>query len=130
MNPKVFIEFRTKHKNLGRIEFELFEDIVPKTVENFLSLITHNKGFGYRKSKIHRIIPNFVIQGGDFDNKGGHSIYGKYFEDENFKLKHDQEGLLSMANCGPNTNGSQFFITLDYTPWLDGKHVVFGKIIN
>lgn len=132
VNPKVFIEFgfKNKSKKLGKIEFELFENIVPRTVENFMSLITHKHGFGYKKSKLHRIIPKFVIQGGDFDNRGGYSIYGKYFEDEGFSLKHDTAGLLSMANCGPNTNGSQFFITLDYTPWLDGKHVIFGRIIN
>ncbi len=131
VNNSVFITFGTKHKTIGRVEFELFNEIVPRTVSNFIELITHKNGYGYKGCNVHRIIPSFVIQAGDFtrgDGSGGHSIYGKYFEDENFELKHDQEGLLSMANCGPNTNGSQFFITLDYAPHLDGKHVVFGRV--
>ena len=130
---KVFIDFATKTRKLGRVEFILFDDVVPKTVNNFLSLITHKEGYGYKGCNVHRIVPGFVIQAGDFtdgDGRGGHSIYGKYFEDENFEIKHDGPGLLSMANAGPDTNGSQFFITLDYTPWLDGKHVVFGKILK
>ena len=123
-----------KIEKIGKIEIELYQDIVPRTVNNFLTLIKGSKGYGYKGSNIHRIIPGFVIQTGDFthgNGSGGHSIYessGKYFEDENFDLKHTGPGLLSMANCGPNTNGSQFFITLDYTPHLDNKHVVFGKV--
>lgn len=132
-DKKVFIDFGIRNKKIGRIEFILFESAVPKTVNNFIALITHQKGFGYKGCPVHRIVPGFVIQAGDFtrgDGSGGHSIYGKYFEDENFEIKHTEPGLLSMANAGPDTNGSQFFITLDYTPWLDGKHVVFGKISN
>jgi cyclophilin family peptidyl-prolyl cis-trans isomerase len=129
INPEVFIEFGTKSGSLGKVTIELYEDKVPKTVKNFIELIKHK----YKNSKIHRIVPGFVIQGGDYtrgDGTGGQSIYGKHFGDENFDLKHDDIGILSMANSGPDTNGSQFFITLDYTPHLDGKHVVFGKVKN
>jgi cyclophilin family peptidyl-prolyl cis-trans isomerase len=133
MSSKVFMDVRVDGFGTGRLVFELFDQDLPKTCENFKCLCSGEKGYGYDKSVFHRIIPGFMAQGGDFTNHngtGGKSIYGPRFDDEGFTHKHDARGLLSMANSGRNTNGSQFFVLFAPQPHLDEKHVVFGKLVE
>ncbi|KAJ3766857.1 cyclophilin [Lentinula raphanica] len=128
-----YFKIKINDKEAGTIVFKLYDDVVPETAHNFRELCRKPQGEGYLKSSFHRIIPNFMLQGGDFtkgNGTGGRSIYGEKFADENFIKKHDKPGLLSMANAGKNTNGSQFFITTVVTSWLDGAHVVFGEVVE
>jgi peptidyl-prolyl cis-trans isomerase B (cyclophilin B) len=137
INSQPYFDIKIGDENVGRIIFQLFDEEVPKTCRNFRYLssygIFNKNNPSYENTKFHRVIKDFMLQGGDItrgDGSGGYSIYGEHFDDENFNLTHNQPGMLSMANAGPNTNSSQFFITTKKTPWLDNKHVVFGIITS
>ncbi|KAI0759143.1 Der f Mal f 6 allergen [Trametes elegans] len=131
--PDVYFELEVDGAPIGRIVFRLYDADCPITARNFRELATGQNGFGYARSYIHRVVPHFMIQGGDIvDGNGttGRSIYGPTFPDENFRFRHDRPGLLSMANRGPHTNSSQFFITTVPTPWCDHRNVVFGEVLK
>lgn len=134
VTDQVYLDIMIDDHPAGRIVIGLFSDIAPKTAKNFITLATTGiGGKTYKGSRFHRVIKKFMVQGGDIENgdgTGSISIYGKYFDDENFEIGHNGPMYVSMANAGPNTNGCQFFITTIPTPWLDGKHTVFGKVID
>jgi len=131
IRERVYLDISIDNKKAGRLTFVLYNDKLPRTCGNFTELCTHQHRYGYKGTAFFRIIPGFICQGGDWltnTGKNSNSVFSRPFCDENFKVKHDEPGILSMANCGPDTNGSQFIITFKATPWLDGKNVAFGKL--